>query len=605
MKRSLGVLLLLGFFVLGGQSAQERPCTWGFEHEKGVREIQLTTPLSLIRKLVEKVPLLGQVSRLIEVEITFRQTWTVVHAVCRCSPCCEEPQQQHLAVNIFARAAVRGGTVEWSDALSVTRPGEPAPVDPESSCTVATPRKEYSAGQTVFGIGLDLPIDFRQAEATFGVWVTSDCKCTMRPECVGNVPPRVLPFGPLELDYGSTVEFMVQALDANGNLELIIPSKYEDCLMAEPVGKTEGDGHTAWRRFRLTYTGEELIKTCVAIDARDRCGSVTGFTGTVYIFYPPVLSLDPAFTGWRRHNQYLVAVRVYDPNFRGCPDPWEAVTVDVGTASGVGYDWPADKIISCYNFSSAEDTARYTLVVTPIPDACPREVTFVASDRRGLSALPLTVSIPDRVAPVRVEPPSLRLRPGERASASVECERDPDGDTVLLRKAAGPGDFSAPPPSPGPLRGTWAWTVPSRGLWSSSEVVLFKASSLCGATAQAGLVLRILVPPFASDAHAVVPRGGTSLASLYVYDPDTPPERLTFAFDELPGIRVRVVSIQPPPPYYGSYHGYLARVEVTAEPTLCDGEYAIPFEVTDSEGLSSRATLYVRVVGNKPPVAEP
>lgn len=428
MKRSLGVLLLLGFFVLGGQSAQERPCTWGFEHEKGVREIHLTTPLSLIRKLVKKVPLLGQVSRLIEVEITFLQTWTVVNAVCKCSPCCEAPQQQHLAVNIFAWAAVRGGTVEWSDAFSVTNPGKPAPVDPESSCTVATPRKEYSAGQTVFGIGLDLPIDFRQAEARFSVWVTSDCKCTMRPECVGNVPPRVLPFGPLELIYGSTVEFVVQALDANGNLELIVPSEYEDCLMAEPVGKTEGDGHTAWRRFRLTYTGEELIKTCVAIDARDRCGSVTGFTGTVYIFYPPVLSLDQALTGWRRHNQYLVAVRVYDPNFRGCPDLWEAVTVDVGTASGVGYDWPADKIISCYNFSSAEDTAPYTLVVTPIPDACPREVTFVASDRRGLSALPLTVSIPDRVAPVRVEPPSfaaparragfrkrgVRTRPGRR-----------------------------------------------------------------------------------------------------------------------------------------------------------------------------------------------
>jgi len=252
MKRSLGVLLLLGFFVLGGQPAQERPCTWGFGHEEGVKEIQLTTPLSLIQKLAENVPIVSQVIRLIKVEITFLQTWTVVNAVCKCFPCCEAPQQQHLAVNISAWASVGGRRVEWSDALSVTQPGEPAPVYPNFSCTVATPRKEYSAGHTMFGIGLDLPIDFQQAEVTFGVEATLDCKCTTRPECVGNVPPRVLPFGPLELNYGSTVEFVVQALDANGNLELIGPSKFQECLMAEPVGETEGDGHTARQRFRLT-----------------------------------------------------------------------------------------------------------------------------------------------------------------------------------------------------------------------------------------------------------------------------------------------------------------------------------------------------------------
>ena len=240
----------------------------------------------------------------------------------------------------------------------------------------------------MFGIGLDLPIDFQQAEVTFGVEATLDCKCTTRPECVGNVPPRVLPFGPLELNYGSTVEFVVQALDANGNLELIGPSKFQECLMAEPVGETEGDGHTARQRFRLTYTGEEeRIKTCVVIDARDRCGSVTGFTGTVYIFYPPVLRLDPAFTGWDG-NQYHILVEVYDPNFRGCTDLlWEAVTVDVGTASGVDYDWPADKVISCNHPFSVEYTGPYTLVVTPISDACSREVVIMAYDHRKLRAL--------------------------------------------------------------------------------------------------------------------------------------------------------------------------------------------------------------------------
>lgn len=43
--------------------------------------------------------------------------------------------------------------------------------------------------------------------------------------------------------------------------------------------------------------------------------------------------------------------------------------------------------------------------------------------------------------------------------------------------------------------------------------------------------------------------------------------------------------------------------DVSAESSLCDGVYKIPFTVTDPDGNESSATLLVHVRGNQPPQA--
>ncbi|MCS7216081.1 MAG: hypothetical protein NZ924_00015 [Candidatus Bipolaricaulota bacterium] len=196
---------------------------------------------------------------------------------------------------------------------------------------------------------------------------------------------------------------------------------------------------------------------------------------------------------------------------------------------------------------------------------------------------------------VVVEPAEIKVAPGQIVAAMVKAEDD-DNDWLELRQTGGPGSFPPKVEGLGKVQGTWSWTVPGR-LLSYSGYASFVARDFASA-GYGFLYVRTVNPPQASSAHALVPRGGTSTAYAYVHDPDSP-----------------WISVQPGPappglsvsaqveddPFAPGLGGFLVVFEVSAERTLCDGVYTVPFTVTDPDGLSASALLTVRVVGNRPP----
>jgi len=277
-------------------------CTGGFETAFEKREIELSVAARVVRKLAElakEVPIAEELIKLIEVEITFVETRSVAKAFCDCLPCCQAPQMQYLGVNFSAAGRINGGSIEWSDVLTATAEGKPGPVDPNRVCPLETNPVEYRANTTVVGIGLEVPVRFRSAQVKLAISATVDCKCTEVPACVGNAPPVVLPFGPVELEYGKETTFTVVArdLDRTPNLRAFFPSKLAGCLTPSLVSQGfDGERRTGWATFRLTYAGEEeRIESCVRVGVDDDCGSIGGQKAKVLIYYPPRLTLNKSW----------------------------------------------------------------------------------------------------------------------------------------------------------------------------------------------------------------------------------------------------------------------------------------------------------------------
>lgn len=426
--------LLVVLSMLSVPSLVLADCTAGFEYEFGEREVSLSVPARLARRVVEKLPVVGQIISLVKVEITFLETWHVAEAVCRCVPCCQHPSFQHLGVSIVASTE----SITWSDTLVATRPGESPPVDPCIGCETRTQSRTYQAGTKV-EVGVDLPVRFDTWKAQMAIRAAVSCKCTDNPECEGNVPPTVLPFGPVELNHGEEAEFNVSAVDPGPrpNLSHFLRQMIsEGCLTAhlKQAYITE-DARSGWATYRMSYTGgEELLKSCVSVGVVDKCGSSGGYMADVRIQHPPAITPDPQ-SRWDR-GQYMGHFTISDPNLRGCDEPWEAVTLSVREVTCGTYHL-SQNVISC--LSAVEGSGATTVVFRPQRDCCDRGFTLQAVDLGGLQDMYRLV-VPPR--PLQVSGPltgtaSVALTPGgdvEVLSPAVldTVDLEPVGETLVM-----------------------------------------------------------------------------------------------------------------------------------------------------------------------------
>lgn len=193
---------------------------------------------------------------------------------------------------------------------------------------------------------------------------------------------------------------------------------------------------------------------------------------------------------------------------------------DKGRNEDTGESW----IRGTYTWTVPKDYSGPTVV----------KVVFRADD--GLKDPPekvLEIWIINGPPELSLSPWEITARPGETLQATVSAT-DSDGDRITLTQTSGPGTLvitgaGVDTEGRGWATGTWSWTVPK---WYATpwQLVGFRAEDHCGGTSLAYLLVWIRQPPRASNTHAWVRRGETSTASLYVYDPDTPPDELTFAF---------------------------------------------------------------------------
>lgn len=292
------LLVILAALCVSSLAFADGRCLAGFEYKEGKKEVSISVPVKLIRKIVEKVPVVGQVVgpivELFKVEITFLQTWRVSAAECECYPCCEQPNFQYLSVNI------KGSTdnITWDDTLEAQQPGEPPPVNPNITCIIWTESREYVANETKVEVTMDFPVNFNTKQTHMSIDITVHCKCTDNPECENNRIPIVrLPFPErIELDYGGEAEFLVWAEDKGPRPNLVRFSeqvKAAGCLTPQLVEqRIDNDQYgVAW--YRVSYTGEEeILKSCGYVSAEDKCGSLGDERIDVFIFYPPVITVQ-------------------------------------------------------------------------------------------------------------------------------------------------------------------------------------------------------------------------------------------------------------------------------------------------------------------------
>ncbi len=436
-------------------------------------------------------------------------------------------------------------------------------------------------------------------------WATPHCGCTDDPRCFVNTAPTIVEVSPayLDLNKGESGTITVRAVDAQQNLapfpEEIVGPGY---LPAKLVEDRYDDGAAGEATYRVEFPTEgEQLRSLVPVSVLDTCGQGDLKNVPVRLFYPPVITPIHEGSRWG-DGSYLQMFLVDDPDFRGCNyDRWEVVEVTVTGQCGNFYYPP--RLISCWCVH--EECRTSGLAFKPEPDCCERKFTIEARDSSspvGPQKGMLSVSVPNRPPRLGLGNRVLKVRPGETITARISAD-DPDGDTITITQTLGPGVF-VPVQGQGWASSTWTWTVPDVCGESLRRVFVvgFNAADSYEAKSEASFVVRVRCPPKAYDAFALVPRGGSSTAAAYVYAPDSP--SLSIKVGDVPfGLSVSAhVEDDPFAPGMG---GFMVEFDVSAESTLCDGVYAVPFTVTDQDGLSSQATLYVHVVGNRPPQCSP
>ncbi|MCX7844352.1 MAG: hypothetical protein N2507_03230 [Candidatus Bipolaricaulota bacterium] len=350
-------------------------------------------PTKVIAKVVEKVlPGLGLILPDIEVTLEFNAAMEF-NLSCSCRPCCRAPEKQVASLTVSASVSAFGGNVYFTAAGTETLDGllEPPPLK-ECALWITL---AYQVGERVPAVGVNLSlggVSIRQEYVRMRFSAIPHCGCTADPRCFGNTAPSIVNVSPdkLALNQGESGTITVVATDAQKLKPFpeeisgggYLPVRLEQAWYSE-------DGKTGSATYRVEFPLEgELLQGVVKISAWDECDQMNEVRVPVWFFYPPVLQLNPALTGWRK-GWYDVAVDVYDPNFRGCPNPWEAVTVDVGASFGVSHSVPADETFGCAGFEQGLEarelyTRIYWVSVAPIPNQCPHWVEIVARDLRPL-----------------------------------------------------------------------------------------------------------------------------------------------------------------------------------------------------------------------------
>jgi len=219
------------------------------------------------------------------------------------------------------------------------------------------------------------------------------------------------------------------------------------------------------------------------------------------------------------------------------------------------------------------------------------EVSREKVERGYASSASVHVIVNNKPPVTRVSPREITAKPGALLQATVTAT-DPDGDAITLTQTSGPGTF-APVEGMGTVSGIWSWTVPEK-LRSFSTWVGFVAKDPFDGVGYGFLHVRTLTPPQVHDATALVRRGGRGTAWAYVHDPDSP--WVSVHVSSHPGISVIAEVLDDP--FAPGMGGFMVAFDVSVDSALCDGDYSIPFTVTDPDGLSAEGALTVHVFGN-------
>jgi hypothetical protein len=578
-------LLMIAFSLPAGAT-----CSSSLYGNEELNQTSLSIPVTIIKTIIKKVVGLD-----IEVTLEFKAQMEFT-LDCACEPCCPAPQKQVASLTVSSSIQAFGGAILFSSAKTESREGEPNPREGISCSLPVTIAYKRGARVPAIGVGLSISgIGIETKEVSMRFKAQYSCECTGNEGCIGNTHPTIVDVSPeiLELVPGSSATVTVTAFDREGNLSRFsyakgtgeggIPYLPAELSWVEPIEIKEGQAMKATYKVSFpsealaSSEGQPLLNALVYVLVWDECGLHDSKYIPVMLFYPPVLKV--LRSGWE-DKAYVVELEVDDPDFSG-KDRWEVVEVMTGEVVG-GEVWlPPLPLVT-------RDFPKYLVVAFyPKADNCSRKFEIIARDKLSQKEARVTVEVPNR-PPSFARLESLKIRPGEKVSLTVSAS-DPDGDTVTLEKILGPGDFS-----PGRRgSGTWSWTPSYSSPW---RFVGFKATDPCGGIAY--LFVPLLWPPLVSNPHVWVPRGGTAAFTVYVSDPDS--SNHTFQFHSLPsGIEIEKPEKAESPSYYGTYFGNIYRFEIKAN--VCDGDYSIPFTVTDPDGLSAEGVLTVHVFGNRPP----
>lgn len=263
-----------------------------------MNKTELSIPVTIIAKLIEKVTGLGGITLMFKVPIKLNAAMEF-RLDCACSPCCLASEKQVASLTVFAKVRAFGGTVILSAARSEARQGEEKP-DPLEECGLVV-RIAYAKEDLVPAVGVGLEIggvSFKSEEVRMTFSATPDCGCTADPQCFGNTAPTIVDVSPevLDLNKGQSATITVTAIDAQGNLapfsrEITGPG-YLPVKLVEAEYGDDGKWGRAVYRVEFPTEGEEL-QGLVRLSAWDKCGQRASRGVPVRLFYPPVLTPVP------------------------------------------------------------------------------------------------------------------------------------------------------------------------------------------------------------------------------------------------------------------------------------------------------------------------
>jgi hypothetical protein len=391
---------------------------------------------------------------------------------------------------------------------------------------------------------------------------------------------------------GETREFVVRVTDEDGDVQ--------------SVDVSEGAWVSDFKQYGDTFVAKIMVPSTLEsiwVMATDWCGNRMTVERPVIVVHPP--SLNSCSEGWER-GEYKLQWEAFDEDLITCAysvDFVEYLTFTYSLVSSGGGDFTggydgvtADCMMHPHGRVPGIESYCVNAYYTPPSRGKPRLVYLfiTVQDAWGFEDCldRKLVNDPPDVQISQMSPPAaspVEVRYGEMVTATVTAT-DREGDWVVLKKDSGPGSFPTVE-GQGQVSGTYTWVASSRQPW---HVVCFSATDSDVEPPEysyAYLLIHIIQPPTAYDGHVTVPRGGTATASLYLSDPDTPSDGLKVTLTPPPGIKTRVVAIEEPPDYYGSYYGYTARVEVSVADVVAHGVYAVDFTVTDPDDLSDSAAL--------------
>ncbi len=617
MRRIAFVLGVFVIFAMPPVLAEEGPCTCTPSCRFGLHEKTITVGITgSLRTLFKNLSIEAAVS----LTYTLSRTVTVTHE-CNCTPCC--PGQMATSTYSVAPHEVRVWDPSQPEKLGRTIPYEimthlvpenfvrEGPIINASAgkliCTITEKFTSTQLGGTL-SLGFAAGLGYKMVSGTVtlssqGVGV--ECVPICRPlEAKGcDHAPRITdyPTGGLWIPEGRSTSFQVAVYDPDwpGDTVEFAASSEEATVEYSQVGKPNEEG----KRLVTIFVREPSRSGVINFKVWDECDNTDTASVPFTLIKRPVIThksteeIDPGWCGRGYKKAFILTYTIEDPNEGEPLDVWVRVTASGGSAT-IGFT-ALNTARICPRCGDNEVLVRFC------PDPCVEKghVTLEAWFAKYPDAKTIfggvDVVVPNETPTIAISPSRLTARKGEASKANVNAA-DPDKDRIVkLAKVSGPGILSIVRYWGDQAEGVHEWTATTSVAW---HLVGFKAMDCVGGSGLAYLLIHVLQPPKAYGDWVHVPKGGSSTATVYVHDPDSFSH--SFHFQPPSGISVAVVGEEEPRDYEEDY-GLHYILKVSVDKSLCPGSYSVPFTVTDHDGLSSQATLYVHVGGNRPPQCSP